>query len=95
MSAALARDTARLPRASGSYVDYPRSTADAITTGAIDAIGGAVERLAQRLEMQAGTSVTIIGTGGAIGSLAPHLAGKVRLVENLVLEGLRILAEEP
>jgi type III pantothenate kinase len=95
MSVALARDTARLSCDTGSYVDYPRATADAITTGAIDAITGAVQRFVQRLEAQAGAPVAIIGTGGAIGSLAPHLAGKVHLVENLVLEGLRIIAAEP
>ena len=94
MSAALARDTARLPRDPGIYTDFPNATADAIATGVVDAVAGAVERFARRLREQVGTPVTLIGTGGAIGSVAPHLAHDVRVVENLVLEGLLIIAAE-
>lgn len=94
MPDALARDTARLPRDPGRYADFPRTTADAIASGAIDAITGAVERFRRRLSARAGDPVGLIATGGASGALAPHLAPDARVVENLVLEGLLIIANE-
>lgn len=94
MPDALARETARLPRDTGTYADFPRSTADAIATGAIDAIAGAVERLGQRLRARADGPVGLVGTGGAIAALAPHLAPGIRVVDNLVLEGLLIIAAD-
>jgi type III pantothenate kinase len=92
MQDALARDTARLPRDTGIYADFPRTTPDAIASGAIDAIAGAVERVAQRLRTRAGGPVGLIVTGGAIGALTPHLAPDAHVVDNLVLEGLLIIA---
>lgn len=94
MSATLARDTARLPVGTGIYTDFPRVTANAIASGAIDAIAGAVQRFAQRLQGREGAPVALIGTGGAIGSIAPHLPQGVSVVENLVLEGLLVIAAE-
>lgn len=94
MPNALARETARLPRDTGSYADFPRSTADAIATGAIDAIAGAVERFGQRLQARTNGPVGLIATGGAVGALVPHLAREVRVVDNLVLEGLLVIATE-
>jgi type III pantothenate kinase len=92
MPDALARDTARLARDTGVYADFPRTTADAIASGAIDAVVGAVERFGRRLRVQVGGTVGLVATGGAIGVLKPHLAPDVRVVENLVLEGLLIIA---
>ena len=94
MPAALARDTARLARETGAYADFPRTTADAIASGAIDAIAGAVERCGRRLRARVGGPVGIVATGGAIDALKPHLAPDVRVVDNLVLEGLLIIAAE-
>ncbi len=94
MSATLARDTARLPDSVGTYTDFPRATADAIASGAIDAVAGAVQRVVQRLQEREGAPVALIGTGGAVGSVVPHLPQAVRVVENLVLEGLLVIAAE-
>lgn len=94
MPAVLARDTARLEREAGAYTGFPRTTADAIASGAIDAIAGAVERLGRRLRARLGDPVGLVATGGAIGALRPHLAPGVRVVDNLVLEGLLIIAAE-
>ena len=91
---ALARDTARLARATGAYADFPRTTADAIASGAIDAVAGAVERCGRRLSAQVGGPVRLVATGGAIGALRPHLAPDARVVDNLVLEGLLVIAAE-
>jgi type III pantothenate kinase len=94
MPAALARDTARLPRDTGAYADFPRTTVDAIATGTIDAVAGAVERFAQRMRARADGAVGLIATGGAIAALVPYLAADARVVDNLVLEGLLIIAAE-
>jgi type III pantothenate kinase len=92
MRAALARDTARLAPETGAYADFPGTTADAIASGAIDAIAGAVERFERRLRARVGGPVALVATGGAVGALQPHLAPAARVVENLVLEGLLIIA---
>jgi type III pantothenate kinase len=94
MADALARDTARLPRDTGAYTEFPRTTADAIATGAIDAVAGAVERLERRLRAREGGRVGLVATGGAIAALKPHLAPDALVVDNLVLEGLLVMAAE-
>jgi type III pantothenate kinase len=95
MLEALVRDTARLGREPGSFRDFPQTTADAIASGAIHAIAGAVERFRCRLNDRVKGSVGLVATGGAISTLQPHLAPDTRVVDNLVLEGLLIIAAEP
>jgi type III pantothenate kinase len=94
MADALARDTARLQRDTGAYTEFPQTTADAIATGAIDAVAGAVERLERRLRAWEGGRVGLVATGGAIAALKPHLAPDAHVVDNLVLEGLVVIAAE-
>lgn len=90
MQWALSERTAGLPRAPGSFSDEPRSTADAIETGTLLAQVGAIEHLFARLEAGA----LCLLSGGAAGSIAARLSVPLRVVDNLVLEGLvRIAAE--
>lgn len=91
MKRSLARDTAGLPLARGRYSDLPRKTADAIESGCLLAQVGAIERAFAAMEPGA----TCILAGGAAGRIAPHLSIPVRLVDNLVLEGLVRIANEP
>ncbi|MGC2519567.1 MAG: type III pantothenate kinase [Burkholderiales bacterium] len=84
MKRSLARNTARLPLADGHFAAQPRSTADAIETGCLLAQAGAVERMFATL----GPGAVCVLSGGAAARLAPHLRIAVRLVDNLVLEGL-------
>jgi type III pantothenate kinase len=94
MGDALARFTSRLGREAGSYAAFPRNTADAIASGAIEAVAGAAERMRARLGEVAHGPVQVIASGGSIEALASHLPPNARLVENLVLEGLVIIAAE-
>jgi type III pantothenate kinase len=94
MQEVLARDTAQLGRVEGSYAAFPRSTEDAIASGAIEAIAGALWRMEARLAEAAQGPVQVIASGGAMDTLARHLPTSAQRVENLVLEGLAIIAAE-
>jgi type III pantothenate kinase len=85
MRQALARNTAGLPEASGSYREIPTTTDDAIVSGALHATLGAIERMRCRV---AKTDFRVLLSGGAADLLAPYLDQPVRRVDNLVLEGL-------
>ncbi|MDE2584803.1 MAG: type III pantothenate kinase [Betaproteobacteria bacterium] len=84
MRGALATKTAQLPLATGHYADLPGNTDDAIVSGCLHALAGAVERLGRQLPP--GTPWLLSGGGADL--LLPHLGGNLRRVDNLVLEGL-------
>jgi type III pantothenate kinase len=85
MHRALARNTAGLPEARGTYRDVPTNTDDAIVSGTLQATLGAIERMGCRLVK---TDFCVLLSGGAADALAPHLGLPLRRVDNLVLEGL-------
>ncbi|HEX5394206.1 MAG TPA: type III pantothenate kinase [Rhodocyclaceae bacterium] len=89
MRAALAGNTAQLPADSGAFIDLPRKTVDAITSGAINATLGAIERMFRQL---IGDQALCLLTGGAAPLLLPHLPLPVRHEPLLVLEGLACVA---
>ncbi len=69
----------------------PRNTADAMRTGAVLALAGAIETMAHRLAARCGSEPRIVLSGGD----APLLKGlgkRTRRVDNLVLEGVALLA---
>lgn len=90
MRSSLARNTAGLPLASGSYCTLPQSTDDAIETGCIEAQIGAIGRMARRLP--AGSPCVL--SGGAAAALAESLEMPLRCVDDLVLEGLARIGRE-
>ena len=63
MRSTLAQNTAQLPLASGHYRELPRNTADAITSGCLQAQLGAIERMYAALAEVPGAVCLI--TGGA------------------------------
>jgi type III pantothenate kinase len=92
MKRSLAHDTAGLPLARGRFSPTPRNTADAVETGCLIAQAGAIERAFAAMEPGA----VCVLAGGAAARIAPLLSIPVRLVDNLVLEGLvRIASEAP
>lgn len=93
MAEALARATAGLPRASGTVVAFPGNTADAIASGAIQSVCGAVERM-ERALAAIGAQPQILLSGGAALAIRDHLGRSARVVPNLVLEGLRVIAAD-
>ena len=89
MIEALARGTVELPRADGRYAEFARQTDDAIVSGALNALAGAVERALRALREQAGEEPSLLLTGGDLSRLAPLLAVRSpMLAPQLVLEGL-------
>ena len=91
MLRSLAENTAALKVAQGAFSEYPANTPDAIYSGALHAIVGAIELVRMRLEHD-GKIAKCFLAGGAAPEIAPHLNGPVEVVDNLVLEGVLILA---
>jgi len=92
MRSALARDTAGLRRRPGNFSFFPDNTGDAIMSGAVNALCGAVERVAHHLQQGGGVTPVCVLSGGAAGVIAPQLNLEVKVVDNLVLEGLLVMA---
>jgi type III pantothenate kinase len=89
MKWSLHQGTADLPLEPGEYSEAPRSTADAIETGCLEAQVGALARARARLPRGARCFVT----GGAARGIVSLLDFPVEEVEHLVLEGIVRLAQ--
>jgi type III pantothenate kinase len=88
--------TDQLKSIQGEYVQFPLNTADAIFSGAIQAICGAIERQYNLLEDD---SAPLILSGGTAVLLQAYLNQKLskvspRVVDDLVLRGLLLMAQE-
>jgi type III pantothenate kinase len=88
--------TDQLKSTQGEYVQYPLNTADAVYSGAIQAICGAIERQYILLEDD---SAPLILSGGTAVLLQPYLNQKLfkvppRVVDDLVLRGLLLMSQE-
>lgn len=94
MQQALAANTAALGRKEGEFKDYPDNTADAITSGAMQALAGGVERMSTSLTATLGRTPDCMVSGGAARLLQLRLNLSARVVDNLVLEGLVLIAKE-
>ena len=92
MHRALNYATAQLPAGQGEYQTFPGNTANAITSGALEACAGAVARMYAHLSDKAGDVPRCIGSGGAMHALALHLPFPVSINDNLVLDGLLVIA---
>lgn len=94
MRQALKQGTAGVPAVAGECVDFPVATGDAVATGVMAAQLGAVAWLRDRLESREGRRVNVVLSGGDAASLLGQLPAPVRIVEDLVLEGLLCLARD-
>ena len=92
MRRSLDRGTAGLRLTEGEFHEFPTSTPDAITSGAIQACAGAIERMRDAMAGQDCTPSQIVLSGGAARALAGHLPIAATIRENLVLDGLLLLA---
>ena len=90
MKRSLAENTARLPLAKGRFAARPRNTADAIETGCLLAQAGAVEHILAGLRR----NTVCVLSGGTAKAIARQLRAPVRVVDNLVLEGVARIATE-
>lgn len=98
MLGGLAGNTAALSVDAGDWTPQPTNTRDALATGAIDAMVGAIEhgqaRLLLRLRARGVQQPPrIILTGGSAYRLLAHLPAGNVVIDSLVLEGVYLLAE--
>ena len=91
MLRALADNTAALRRPHGEFRLFPATTSDALFSGAVQAVCGAIEQMRWQLRGD-GPDLTCYLAGGSAPDIAPHLAAPVEVVDNLVLEGVLVLA---
>jgi type III pantothenate kinase len=89
----LARNTAQLKIQTGSFSFFPDNTGDAIASGAVNALVGAIERMVSHMRTTTDEEPVVLLSGGGASRLLPHLTADVRAVENLVLDGLARIGE--
>lgn len=94
MLSALRTGTAGLHVPTGNVRNFPTKTSDALTTGGIYAITGAIERMSSNLYERTGQKPRIILTGGAAWKVLPHLLSEATLTESLIFDGLMSVAIE-
>ena len=92
MRRALAANTDALKLQPGKFSFFPDSTGDAIMSGVIDALTGAIERMARFLEETGQAAPLCVLSGGGASLIEPHLNLELKVVDNLVLEGLLTIA---
>ena len=75
----------------GEYVPFPKNTADAMFSGVIQANCGAIQLQHALLDNDC---APVVLSGGAAEVLQEHLKMPLRIADNLVLQGLLIIAQE-
>ncbi|HEU0233862.1 MAG TPA: type III pantothenate kinase [Gallionella sp.] len=75
----------------GEYAPFPLNTADALYSGALQASCGAIER---QYALLGDSSAPVVLSGGAEAVLRNRLNVPLRIVDNLVLQGLWLIAQE-
>jgi type III pantothenate kinase len=91
MQDCLAAGTAQLKRTHGKCEGFPRNTADAMMSGAIQATVGAILR--QHAQLGRADAPCLLG-GGAAGTIRPHLGLALQNGDDLVLQGLQLIGQE-
>ncbi len=91
MQRSLTAGTAQLQAMGGDYAAFPCNTADALLSGAIQASCGAIQR---QHALLADVDAPVLLSGGAACVLLPHINLTVLMVDNLVLQGLLLIAQE-
>lgn len=94
MRQALQVGTARVGDVGGDWRAFPRTTADAVQSGILTALCGAIQQQHARLAELAGTLPACLLTGGDAETLRPNLSVAAELAPELVLEGLACVAVE-
>ena len=97
MRSSLNSGTAQLKLQEGAFYYFPNKTADAIMSGAVNALTGAIERMRGYMEESGQGAPLVVLSGGTATLIRSRLnvaGSEVELVDNLVLEGLLEIAKE-
>jgi type III pantothenate kinase len=92
MRRSLDAGTAQLRLTEGAFDPFPKSTPDAITSGSLQAAVGAIERMREAMAAAGCAPERIMLSGGAAPALGAHLPMPLTLNDNLVLDGLVLIA---
>jgi type III pantothenate kinase len=95
MRQALQTGTAGVTATSGEWQAFPRRTADAVESGIVAALCGAIRQQHAALAAVTGAAPRCLLTGGDAPRLAPHLDLGFELAPALVLEGIESVTREP
>ncbi len=93
MLRALAENTAGLKVPPGDFRAFPDNTPDAIYTGSIQAICGAIEQMRRQIDSNP-AQIRCYLSGGTASEIGVHINPPVEVVDTLVLEGVLTLAGE-
>jgi type III pantothenate kinase len=94
MQASLRQGTAGIAEGTGTWQAFPRCTADAVQSGLVAALCGAIQQQYARLSEMAGMQAHCLMTGGGVPIVLPHLSLTVEQVPALVLEGIELVSRE-
>ena len=94
MREALAGNTAHLKLREGAFSFFPDNTGDAIASGALNALAGAVDRMCRYVIDTGENEPAVVLSGGNAALLEPRLNCRPQVVDNLVLEGLVRIGRE-
>ena len=93
----LSHNAAQLTIGEGISHQFPNNTQDAIATGSLNAVAGAISIMLKRLEKHSSWLPKLILSGGDANKIADALKlnlKQVIITENLVLQGLVLLEKE-
>lgn len=94
MLQSLQTGTAGLQVADGEWCEFPVATNDAMVSGALNAMAGAVERMHAALQEREGRPVRCLLSGGDAERLANALHMPCEILDNPVLQGLYLIESE-
>ena len=94
MKESLTTNITTLQNQEGEFCVFPNNTANAIHSGTVHALVGAVKRMSELFFSILGHVPMCIISGGASQQLMSELNMDATVVDNLVLEGLVLIAEE-
>jgi type III pantothenate kinase len=94
MKAALCANTAGVAVLDGELRAFPATTGDAVHSGALLAMAGAVERMRAALSAAVNAEALLLLAGGDAQLLQAALSGAGEIADNLVLEGLVMIAKD-
>lgn len=93
MRTSLASGTAAITLAAGQVQGFPTNTPDAVESGVMVALCGAIERQYRALRDKVGAAPACLITGGDAARIVPHLLITSTSVPALVLEGLVCISD--
>ncbi len=92
--AALLADTQGIRGADGADSDcLARVTGDGVAAGTLFGLAGAIERVVAEQRKRLGAEARVVMTGGDAPRLLPLLSGRIAHEPDLVLQGLKLIAE--